>query len=130
AWSEQDHVMGNARPAALDPEVDDEQRRAEALAGEAPGHRPPARVGAEQVAVGVDYVGIAGDGVEPAAPAAARLDLARASRRGVDPHDRVVQPDLAAELLEVAHHAGDDTLGAAASPPHARVLFELVEQGV
>src|SRR5690606_17922793 len=36
----------------------------------------------------------------------------------------------AAELLEVAHHAGDETVGAPARPPHAAVLFELVDQRV
>src|SRR5690606_18422565 len=87
--SEQDQVVRNARPRTLDREMHDEQRRAETLPVETTRELGPAWRGAQQVAIGVDQVGVAGDRIERSAPAAQRFDLGRLRADGMDRGNRV-----------------------------------------
>ena len=134
ARAEQDHMVRDARPGAFQPEMHDEQARAERLAAQRFRVGLAALAGAQQVAIGMHDVGIAGDRVEILAPAALRLDRLgpfRAARfLDMDLHHRVAQADGAAQPLEMANHAGDQAVGAAARPPHAAILLQLVNQRV
>ena len=130
AWAEQDHVVRDARPAALDAEMHHEQGGAEALARQAARIIRAALGAGQQVLVAVHDVGIAGDGIEPFAPARMRFDLGRLLAQRVHMDHRVVQPHRAAKPFEMAHHARDQPVGSATRPPHAAIDFQLVDQRV
>ncbi len=130
ARTEEDVVVGDLGVAPLDPEVDDKERHAEALALEARGFALGVGVVAEQGVVGVDHIGVGGDGVEIAVPAVGGGHPGDPAVGGVDPFHRRVEPDLAAELLEELDQRRDQRAGAALDEEDPPVALEIVDQGV
>ena len=110
--------------------MDDEQAGRKALARQALGVIRAALGLAQKILVAVHDIGIAGDRVEALLEAGSGLDLGRAGAERVDAFHRVVQPDRAAQALEMGDHRRDQPVGAALRPPHAAILFQLVDQGV
>ena len=130
ARAEQDHVVRNAGPVALDAEMRDEKRRREALALEARRRAlAPARL-AEQVAIAVHDIGIARDRVEAFAPAALGHHAGDLVAHGLDLDDRIIEPQGPSDPLEMPDHARDEPVGAAFGEPHAAILFQLMDQRV
>ena len=130
ARAEQDHVVRNAGPGALQAKMHHEQAWRKALARQALGVILAPLGLAEKVLVAVHDVGIAGDRVEPLLEARFRLHLGRAGAERVDALHRIVEPDGAAQSFEMRYHRGDQPIGAALGPPYAAILFQLVDQGV
>ena len=57
-------------------------------------------------------------------------DAGGAVAQRLDLRDRIVQPQRAAEPLELRDHARDQPVGAALREPHAAVALQLVDQRI
>ena len=123
-------MMGDAGPAALDPEMDHEQAGGIAAHGQSARLAAAAPGFAQQIAIGVHQVGIGGDRIECAPPSALRFNLAHTIAERVNADHRIMQAHAAAQPPEMAQHGFGQTIGAAAHPPHAVALFQIVNQRV
>ncbi len=130
ARPEQDHVVRNPRPIALDPEMHDEQRRRIAFAHQCLAGALRTARGFQQIAIDVHHVAIARDHVGILVPSARGRHAGRAVAHRCDVDHRVVQPQHAAEALELRDHAGNQPVGPAHREPHAAVFLQLVDQRV
>ena len=130
ARAEQDHVVRNARPAAFDAEMHDEQRRRIFLLRQLLGRLLPARGLAQQILVAVHDVRIARHRIGIAMPAALGGHARRAVAHRLDMLDRIAQPHGAADPLEMRGHPGDQPVGAAHREPDAAVFLQLVDQRI
>lgn len=128
ARPEQDAVMRNVRPIAVRRKMNHEQGGREPLAAELCGFPSPAIM--TQHVVGPDDVRIGGNSIEAAGPAATSADSGDPPPLGVDRFHRIVQPDRASKPLEMAHHAGHQSIGAAKREPDAAIPLQLADQRV
>ena len=110
--------------------MDDEQRRREALAREAPRRARATAAPLEQVAIGVDDIGVGRDRIRLSPPAARGDHPRRAIAERRDLRHRIAEPQRAADRLEMLHHARDQPVGAAHREPDAAVLFQFVDERV
>ena len=116
--------------AALEAEMDDEQRHGETLAGEPFGLVATTLLMPEQLLVGVDHIGVGGDRIGVEASTVTRDHGLRASARQLDPRDLGVQLQLAAQILEQPDHALHQRPGAAAGKPDAALTLQRVDQRI
>ena len=130
ARAEQDRVVRNAGPCALQPEMDDEKPGAKALARKRFGIiLAPLRAG-QKIAVGMHDVSIGSDRIKARLEPAFGFDLARARTMRVHLHHRIADAHCAAQPLEMAHHACDQAVCAASGPPHAAIFLKLVDERI
>ncbi len=118
------------RVVVVEPEVEHEQRIAEALLAQRLGFGHAARIVAQQLGIGVHDVGVRGHGVGREQAAVFQAHAAGASALRFDARHRGVQLDAAADVLEQPGQRLDQRPGAAAREPHAPAPFQCVDQRV
>jgi hypothetical protein len=78
----------------------------------------------------VHDIGIGGDRIEAFAPAADGFHFVARSPCVSMCSTGSCKPQRAADPLELLDHGSDQAVGAALGPPHAAILFQLVDQRV
>jgi len=130
ARPETHRVMLQVLMAALEAEMDNEQRHRETLAGEPFGLIATTLLMPEQLLVGVDHIGVGGDRIGIEAPTVTRDHRLRPPFGQLDARHLGVQLQLAAQVLEKPDHPLYQRTGTAARKPDTALALQRMNQRV
>ena len=123
-------MVGNFGMAPPSTEIDEKQRHAESLPGEAAGPATCPGLAAEQTIIGVHDVGVAHDSFHVGFPAIQRFDSGDSTAAGKDLADFAVEMQLSSQGLEEIHQRLHQSPGAAARKIDAPLPFQHMNQSI